>query len=200
MQAANKAADLTRQMLAYSGKGLLIVQRVDLNDLLSEMIALLRVSLSDSIRLNLDLAPALPPIQADPGQMQQITMNLVTNASEAIGENEGRISISTGVVECDEEALAANRVTETPKPGTFVCLELSDTGSGMDDATLRRIFEPFFTTKFTGRGLGLSAVQGIVRGHRGAMFVESAPGAGTRIRVLIPAVGDRPESRAGAQP
>ncbi|RME84870.1 MAG: response regulator, partial [Zetaproteobacteria bacterium] len=135
----------------------------------------------------LDLADNLPPIYADPAQLRQVVMNLVINASEAIGEKSGAITIRTGVMHADEAYLRTTFVPEEKiKPGRYVFLEVSDTGSGMDAATMARIFEPFFTTKFTGRGLGLSAVLGIVRAHHGAIKVYSEPGKGTTVKVLFP--------------
>jgi PAS domain S-box-containing protein len=185
--ATRRATDLTRQLLAYSGRGRFVVTRMDLNDLVRENGDLFRAAVSRTVTMNLFLAREPASIEADPGQVQQVIMNLITNASDALGEKPGTIAISTGYVTLDETSLSKSRLAEKPLPGRFVFLEVSDTGCGMDDATLRRMFDPFFTTKFTGRGLGMSAVLGIVRGHRGAITVDSKPGNGTTIRVLFPA-------------
>ncbi|HEY2017865.1 MAG TPA: PAS domain S-box protein, partial [Bryobacteraceae bacterium] len=190
-----QAAHLTRQMLAYAGKGKFMVQRLDLSALLPEMAGLVRPSLSKKIELRLDLAPGLPPIEADRGQVQQVFMNLAINAAEAIGSHEGAITVRTGVKEIDEGYLALHPETGVPRPGKYIFLEVRDTGSGMDEATRARIFDPFFSTKFVGRGLGLAAVAGIVRGHNGAIAVSSTPGEGSCFTVLFPAVAGAAERR-----
>jgi signal transduction histidine kinase/CheY-like chemotaxis protein len=186
IQASRRAADLTRQMLAYSGRGRFVFSRLDLNDLVRENAGLFRASVSRSVTLDLQLAESLPAIQADPGQVQQVVMNLITNASEAIGENPGVVTLITAQRTFSAEELASSRVAEKAGPGPFVCLEVRDTGCGMDEETQQRLFDPFFTTKFTGRGLGLSALQGIMHGHRGAVLLESELGRGTTIRALFP--------------
>jgi len=184
--AAQRAADLTRQLLAYAGKGQFVVQRLDLNTIVEEMTPLLRISIAKTARLGYALAERLPAIAADAAQIRQVLMNLVINASEAIGDGDGSITVGTSVVVADR-ALLADTVLGLDLPGgEYVCLEVADSGRGMDAATAARIFEPFFTTKFTGRGLGLAAVLGIVRGHKGALTVSSEPGQGTRFRVLLP--------------
>ncbi|HET7737704.1 MAG TPA: PAS domain S-box protein, partial [Tepidiformaceae bacterium] len=184
--AAKRAADLTRQMLAYSGKGQFVVETVDLSDVVREMAALLEVSISKRVTLRYDFPPGLPGIEADPTQLRQVIMNLITNASDAIGDRDGLVTIRTGTVFADRAYLAEMYLdTELPE-GTYVSLEVSDTGSGMDPETKARIFDPFFSTKFTGRGLGLAAVLGIIRGHGGAIKVHSEPGRGTTFRVLFP--------------
>jgi PAS domain S-box-containing protein len=185
--AARRAADLTRQMLAYSGRGKFLVGRVDLNALVEENVHLLRTSIPRTVTLNLQLDRVLPAVEADAGQIQQVTMNLITNASEAIGGEPGVITLSTGVQECDDAYLSRSCLDEIPPAGRFAYLEVTDSGCGMDEATQRRMFDPFFTTKFTGRGLGLPAVFGIVRGHGGAILLDSVAGKGTTIRVLFPA-------------
>jgi two-component system, cell cycle sensor histidine kinase and response regulator CckA len=187
LRAAARAADLTRQMLTYSGKGHFLVRKINLNDLVKENTYLLQASIAKEAELRLDLRDALPPVEADPGQLQQVIMNLITNAAEALGERPGSVSLCTGVTRCDEAALAAGRTADKPPAGEFVFLEVSDSGCGMDAETRQRLFDPFFSTKFTGRGLGMSAVLGIVRGHRGTIFVDSVVGTGTTIRVLFPA-------------
>lgn len=183
-----RAADLCRQMLAYSGKGRFVVQSLAINDLVREMGHLLSVSISKKSSLVYRLAPHLPSIVADVSQIRQVVMNLITNASEAISHENGTITLSTGVVDCDA-AYFKNVVGDNSEhaPGRYVYLEVQDDGCGMDPETLGKIFDPFFSTKFTGRGLGLAAVLGIVRGHRGALLVQSTQGDGSAFRVLIPA-------------
>jgi PAS domain S-box-containing protein len=183
---AVRAAELCRQMLAYSGKGKFVVEPLDLSELVEDMAHLLTVSISKRAMLKVDYVRNLPSILADASQMRQVVMNLVINASEAVAERSGVISISTGLTECDAAFLRTTYLCDAA-PGLFVTLEVSDTGCGMDAATLARIFDPFFTTKFTGRGLGLAAVLGIVRGHKGAIKVSSEPGRGTTFKVLFPA-------------
>jgi two-component system cell cycle sensor histidine kinase/response regulator CckA len=194
MRAARRATDLTRQMLAYSGKGRFSVEPLDLSALVRENADLFRSAVPRSVTMDLRLTAAGCLIRADPGQVQQIIMNLITNAAEAIETGSGTIGLSTSVISCDASLLAQSRLDEKPPPGDFVCLEVADDGGGMDARTAQRIFDPFFTTKFTGRGLGMSAVLGIVRGHDGAILVESAAGWGTKIRVLFPVC----EAGAGA--
>ncbi len=195
-----RAADLTRQMLAYSGRGLFVVRPLDLASLVRENIGMLRAAVSRTVSLHAPESEGLPPILADAGQVQQVVMNLIINASEAIGDRDGVVSLSFRVRECDIADLALSRLEEKPDPGRFVELEVSDTGCGMDYYTIARLFDPFFTTKFTGRGLGMSAVLGIVRGHGGAITVESLPGRGTTVRVLFPVAPDSSEMAAAAQP
>ena len=190
-QAARRAAELCRQMLAYSGKGRFVVQPIDLSEVVEEMGHLLEVSISKKAALKCDLAEGLPAITADATQIRQIILNLITNASEALGEHSGVISVSTGVMDCDRVYFRTTYLDEDLPEGRYVYVEVADTGCGMDQDTCGKIFEPFFTTKFTGRGLGLAAVLGIVRGHRGAIRVYSEPGEGTTFKVLFPAV-DQP--------
>ena len=188
MTASKRAADLTQQMLAYSGKGHFVISEIDLTSLVEENASIFRASLSKTVTLNLRLEKNLPLIKADIGQIQQVVMNLITNASDAIGDKPGVATISTGVMDCDEEYLSNSRVDEKPKPGKFIFIEVSDTGIGMTNETIQRLFDPFFTTKFTGRGLGMSAVLGIIRGHNGAIMVYSEPAQGTTIKALFPAL------------
>jgi PAS domain S-box-containing protein len=180
--AAEHGARLTEQMLAYSGKSSLALKPIDLSRLVEEMADLLRASVSERCAIELELAPRAP-VEGDGTQLQQVMLNLVTNASEALGERDGRVRIRTGRAELGADALAE---AEGAAAGRCNFLEISDDGPGMDEATRQRIFEPFFTTKFSGRGLGLAAVLGIVRAHRGAVQVESEPGRGTTVRVLLP--------------
>lgn len=188
---SERAAELCRQMLAYSGRGRFVVVPVSLNDMVKEMGQLLTVTVSKRVTLVFEPEPALPLVQADATQIRQIVMNLITNASEAIGDREGTIRMSTGTlvwsgVDAGVHVLGG----ELRESQAYAYVRVSDNGSGMDSATLQRIFDPFFTTKFTGRGLGLAAVLGIVRGHRGAIRVESTPGVGTTFTVFLPALGD----------
>ncbi|MBN2297215.1 MAG: PAS domain S-box protein, partial [Deltaproteobacteria bacterium] len=187
--AGRRAADLTNQMLAYSGRGRFDLKSFDISDLVEEMARLLNASISKTVSLNLQLEEGLPSIIADPSQIQQIVMNLIVNASEAVGDNAGNVTISTGMRQCDEDYLMQSRLRQKPEAGTYVFLKVTDTGCGMDQETQERLFDPFFTTKFTGRGLGMAAVLGIVRGHKGAIIVDSEYGKGTSIMVLLPAGG-----------
>jgi PAS domain S-box-containing protein len=185
--AVERASELTRQMLAYSGRGRFVVKPTDFNAVVRENLPLLEVALPKNVRLEAHLAVALPPVEADVGQIQQVLMNLVINAAEAIGEQGGRVLVSTGTRDVGPGDAALWRASGHPlAPGRYVVLEVRDDGPGMDAETLDRIFEPFFTTKFTGRGLGLAAVLGVVRGHHGAVSVESAAGRGTVFRLLFP--------------
>ncbi|WP_321369052.1 PAS domain S-box protein [uncultured Desulfuromusa sp.] len=186
-QAAERAADLAKQMLAYSGKGKFVIEALNVNSLLEEMLHMLQVSISKNVVLRLNPYPSLPTINADATQIRQIVMNLVINASEAIGGKSGIISISTGCMDCDEQYLKNVWLEENLSNGLYVYLEVADTGCGMSKTTLSKLFDPFFTTKFTGRGLGMSAVLGIVRGHKGALKVYSELGKGTTFKVLLPA-------------
>lgn len=186
--AARRAAELCRQMLAYSGRASVSLEPTDLKELIEEMAHLLKTSISKKAILNLNLEGGLPPIMADGSQIRQIVMNLIINASDAIGDRSGVINIAAGASRCDEGYLQRTELHETLSPGLYVYLEVSDTGCGMDAETRSRIFEPFFSTKFTGRGLGLAAVLGIVRAHKGAIKVYSEPGKGTSFKVLFPAV------------
>ena len=184
--AAKRATDLCKQMLAFSGKGRFITEGVDLNALVGEIGQMLKVSISKKVALQEDLDPALPAIEGDPGHLTQILLNLIANASDAFEDRPGVISLRTGVVACTPAALRETYVDDNLPGGRYVFLEVSDSGTGMDPETLARIFDPFFTTKFTGRGLGLAAVLGIVRSHHGAIDVRSEPGRGTTVRVLFP--------------
>ena len=186
--AALHAADLCRQMLAYAGKSSFALERVGLRELVEEMAHLLKTSISKKAILNLHLERGLPPVHADPSQIRQIVMNLVINASEAIGDRSGVITVSVGATRCDEEYLQKTELREDLAPGLYVHLEVTDTGGGMDAETRARIFEPFFSTKFAGRGLGLAAALGIVRAHKGALKVYSEPGKGTTFKILLPAL------------
>jgi two-component system, cell cycle sensor histidine kinase and response regulator CckA len=203
VNATHRAADLTRQLLAYSGRGNFIVARVDLCELVRENGDLFRAAMARTVTMKLNLAVERATVEADPGQVQQVIMNLITNASEAIGEEPGIITLTVGIRECDEAYLRKSRLSDKPPAGPFVYLEVSDTGGGMEEETLQRIFDPFFTTKFTGRGLGLSAVLGIVRSHKGAIMLDSGRGRGTAVRVLFPACetgSDEMDGESGRSP
>jgi PAS domain S-box-containing protein len=185
--AARRAADLCRQMLAYSGKGRFVIEALDLHRVIDEISRMLEVSISKRAVLKLNFADNLPTLQGDATQIRQVIMNLITNASEALGDRGGVISVSTGTMMCDRAYLAETYLDEDLPDGQYVFLEVADTGVGMDEATRSRMFEPFFSTKFTGRGLGMAAVLGIVRGHSAAIKVHSEPGKGTTVKVLFPA-------------
>jgi two-component system cell cycle sensor histidine kinase/response regulator CckA len=188
--ATQRAADLCRQMLAYAGKATFALELVALRELVEEMAHLLKTAISKKAILNLNLERGLPPIEADPSQIRQIVMNLIINASEAIGDRSGVITVSVGATRCDEEYLRKTELHDGLAPGLYVHLEVTDSGIGMDAETQTRIFEPFYSTKFTGRGLGLAAALGIVRAHKGALKVYSEPGKGTTFKILFPAVED----------
>jgi two-component system cell cycle sensor histidine kinase/response regulator CckA len=188
VQSSVRAADLCSQMLAYSGRGKFVVQRINLNALIAEMMQLLEVSISKKIVLRCDFADPLPGVDGDATQLRQIVMNLITNASDSIGDTNGVITVRTGAMECSEADLGATLHAEDVNPGSYVFYEVSDDGCGMDSETMDRIFDPFFTTKFTGRGLGMAAVLGIVRAHHGAIRIDSEKTQGATLRVLLPAV------------
>jgi PAS domain S-box-containing protein len=190
-KAAARAADLTQQMLAYSGKGKFVIENLDFNRLVEKMLPLLEVSISKKAQLRLNLHVPLPSVEADATQMHQIVMNLVINASEAMEDSSGVIDITTARVECDRKYLKEVWLDEGLSEGPYVYLEISDTGCGMDKETMAKLFDPFFTTKFTGRGLGMAAVLGIVKGHKGSIRVYSEPGRGTTFKILLPA-SERP--------
>ena len=188
IRAADSAAHLTRQLLAYSGKGRFVIQAVDLSELTREMTALVRTSIPRSTELQLDLASDLPATEGDRGQLQQLIMNLVINGAEAIAEDKnGTVTVATGQTTIGQTHGPETLTGAELQPGRYVVLEVRDTGCGMDAQTQSKIFDPFFTTKFSGRGLGLSAALGIVRGHKGAIRLSSAPGQGTTFQVLLPA-------------
>jgi PAS domain S-box-containing protein len=172
IRATQRAGELTQQLLAYSGRGAIEIRHLNLSDEVREMATLLRTAISKQATLVWELTPGLPAVTADPTQVRQVVMNLITNASDALGDSAGTITLRTGL------------------DGELVFLEVSDTGIGMDTGTLQRIFDPFFSTKFTGRGLGLAAVMGIVESHHGHVRIRSAPGEGTTFRILFPAVPD----------
>ena len=188
--ASERAADLTKQMLAFSGKGAFSVEPIDLNTLLQENLTFLRSTFSRNIAVELRLSNEPCIIVADRGQMQQIVMNLLINAAEAIGENQGKIEIRTALIERPRPK-SSPLLREVVAAGHYALFEVSDNGCGMSPETVKRIFDPFFSTKFTGRGLGLAAVLGIVKGHRGDIEVQSQEEIGTTFQIYMPA-SERP--------
>lgn len=185
-QTAERAAELIMQMLAYSGKGHFSIQPLNLSQIVEDMSHLLQTAISKKAVIRYDFSPELPNIKGDATQIRQIVMNLVTNASDAIGERSGIITLRTGMLRIDKKYLMTTETHEELAEGNYVYLEVSDTGTGMDAATQAKIFDPFFTTKFTGRGLGLAAVMGIVRGHKAALKLYSEVERGTTFKVLFP--------------
>lgn len=194
-----QASNLTQQMLAYSGKGQFLLKSVNLSLLVEEMSQLFEVSISKKAVLKYDFHPDLPVIEADSAQIQQIIFNLIINASESIGDVGGVITVTTNKVYCDDLYLASTYLNDRLPAGMYVYLEVTDNGRGMTAETQKKIFDPFFTTKFTGRGLGLAAVLGIVRGHRGAIKIYSEEGVGTTFRVLFP-MSDRAVHKVESAP
>ncbi len=186
IRSAERAAHLTRQLLAYSGKGQFVVRDLDVTEAINEITGLVEFSIPKSVQLAVNAERRLPIVRMDPSQLQQILMNLVINAGEAIGEgNPGRVTVATSMADVEEGFVDA--MGEDVAPGRYVSIAVSDTGSGIDEEKKTRIFDPFFTTKFTGRGLGLAAVAGILRSHKGAITLESAPGRGSTFQVFLPA-------------
>ncbi|MEZ4513816.1 MAG: CHASE domain-containing protein [Chloroflexota bacterium] len=186
VKAAERAADLTQQMLAYSGRGHFRMQPIDLNTLLDENLHLFTSAIPKNITLQKQLAHGLPRVDADLGQMQQVVMNLILNGADAIGQKQGMVKITTMLYDLESGDKEFSQLNYTLKPGRYIRLDVTDNGCGMDEQTVSRIFDPFFTTKQTGRGLGLAAVQGIVRGHKGGLHVSSKPGEGTTFSLMLP--------------
>lgn len=187
VKASRRAADLCQQLLAYTGKGKFVIEPVGLDDLMDEMNQILRTVVSKKVHLNICPHRNLPKIAGDPNQLRQVIINLVMNASEAIGEESGVVTVSTGVELCDRDYLRNTHLDDDLKEGLYVTLEVRDTGCGMDEMTRDRVFEPFFSTKFTGRGLGMAAVLGILRSHGGAIRVTSELGKGSVFKLYFPA-------------
>ena len=196
--AAMRAAELCQQMLAYSGRGQFVVREVNLNAVVKDVSAVSGAVLSKRATVDFRLADPPPLVRADAAQLRQVLLNLLTNASDALGGADGRITVSTGRAQVDAAFLARHPPAAHLEPGEFAVVEVADTGAGMDDGTRARMFEPFFTTKFTGRGLGLSAVQGIVRGHAGVIEVDSRVGHGSRFTVYLPAARPKPAAAPAA--
>ena len=185
-KAARRAAELSRQMLAYSGRGSFEIAPLNLNEVIVELTHMLEVGISKKATLKFRLADELPLVLADATQARQVLMNLITNASEALEEKSGIIAITTGAKYCDKKCFRDTEMSEELSEGMYIYIEVTDTGCGMNKGTRSRLFDPFFTTKFTGRGLGLSAVLGIMRSHNGTIKVYSKPGEGTTFTVLFP--------------
>jgi PAS domain S-box-containing protein len=187
IRASERAAQLSRQMLAYSGRGQFSVQPIDLSRQVREFVNFIETTVSKNVAIRLRVGDSLPVVEGDEGQLQQVIMNLVVNASEAIGDRDGWVEVSTRFEKTVSPLVSDLLPSQELPPGEYVVLQVSDNGAGMDDATRAKIFDPFFTTKFTGRGLGLAAVLGIIRGHRGTVRVSSHPGVGTCFQVYFPA-------------
>lgn len=185
--ASLRAADLARQMLAYAGRSALAVEAVDVGVMLHEMRVLLAAAISKQAHVRYELTSDLPAVEADATQLRQVAMNLIVNASEALGEGGGTIVVRTGLRHCERAELNDTVLADPLPEGAYVFIEVEDNGEGMSVDVKRRAFDPFFSTKFAGRGLGLAAVLGIIRRHRGAVRLHSTPGQGTRFTVLLPA-------------
>ncbi len=198
-KAAQRAAELTNQMLAYSGRGKFVIGKTDLSTIVKEMTELLSAGISKDINIDYNLSEKLPFIKGDTSQIQQLVMNLITNAADAIEDGKGTVLISTDIVERTTKELTSAFIHEDLEGGLYSFLEVKDDGIGMDDETKARIFDPFFSTKETGRGLGLAAALGIVRGHSGSIQVESKPGKGTSVKVFLPFSTDVPERAKPAE-
>ena len=194
IRAGERAADLTRQLLAYAGKGRFVTRMIYLPQLVAEMRQLLRTSIPKHVHIAHHMTGQLPAIEGDPSQIQQVVMNLMLNAAESIPPPKGgTVLLEAHPISVDPAKFKHFFNAEALTPGTYVALKVHDSGTGMEEATKQRIFDPFFTTKFTGRGLGLSAVLGIVRGHRGALLVETEPMVGSSFTVLFPVAAHQPE-------
>ncbi len=190
--AAQRAADLCRLMLIYAGKAQPIPTKFNIKTLVEEMVNMLKATLNQNVTITLDLSAEIPSINADSNQIRQVAMNLIINASEAIGTEQGAIAVSLALVVIEAGQSDKDYLGKAITPGSYVCLNVTDNGCGMDEATIRRIFEPFYTTKFTGRGLGMSAVLGIIKAHNGALQLTSQQGFGTTFKVYLPVQGSEP--------
>ena len=197
--ASRRASELTRQMLAYSGRATYDAHPLDVSALVSELADFLRATLPKNVKLEVTTQDDLPQIEADSGQIQQVLMNLLINGSEAIGDKPGCVTVATSLRTLDDAEITLDFAEQNLVPGRFVCLEVRDTGCGMTPETQARIFDPFFTTKFTGRGLGLAAILGIVRAHRGSIKVQSTLDVGTSFSVLFPALERPTQDVAGGE-
>ncbi|MEI6208181.1 MAG: response regulator [Desulfuromonadales bacterium] len=195
---AGRAAVIAKQMLDYSGKSCFISTEIDLNDLLEKMQEILEVTVPGTVTRLFVPASSLCPVKGDATQLRQVVMNLVINAVEAMGDHVGTLRIATGCMECSPSYLDDCWFEDGTAEGKFVFLDVSDTGCGMDKDTIAKLFDPFFSTKFTGRGLGMAAVLGIVRWHKGAIHIVSEPGAGSRFRILFPAIPESAVHAAGS--
>ena len=191
MVTALQGADICKQLMAYTGKGQFVVRPIDLSAATNNLLPLIRSSVSKRITIDTHLNTDLPTINGDEQQLNQIVMNLCINASEAIGDREGVITISTQEINCDRDFLNSSFLDQPLPGGRYICLEVRDTGCGIEVEAIPQVFDPFYSTKFTGRGMGLAALLGIVRGHQGTVKVDSVVGQGTRFRVILP-VTDQP--------
>ena len=194
--AAKRAAELCKQMLAYSGKGRFVIRPIDLSNLVNETIHMMELTLEKKARVRVASMDNVPKIEADVSQIRQLVMNLLTNAYESLADEQGDITINIGFRRCDKYDLKSDCFDELPPAGIYVYLEIEDNGAGIDRQVKPKIFDPFFSTKFTGRGLGLPAVMGIVRGHGGVIKVNSKMGLGTTVTVLLPASTMEPSEEA----
>ena len=186
--AGKKGSELAQQMLSYAGRKKLLTNRVNLNKMIGEMVQIIQSSISKKVVLKLDLAEQIPLVEGDITQLSQIIMNLVINANEAIGNKSGVIIIRTSASLCDSKYLDTLFLPGELKEGLYVVIEVIDTGCGMDEETKKHIFEPFYTTKFTGRGLGLASVLGIIKSHHGGIKLYSEKGKGTAFKIFLPAI------------
>jgi signal transduction histidine kinase/ActR/RegA family two-component response regulator len=184
--ASRSATELCDQMLAYAGRGVMSTQSLECNEMIKELVGLLQVAMSKKTSLKYNLSDASLIVEGDKSQLGQVFMNLITNASEALMLKSGQVLISTGLSHYDTTELEAFQIGNSQTAGFYVWLKVSDTGCGMDAETKEKIFDPFFTTKFTGRGLGMSAVRGIVLRHKGHIQITTEPGSGTTFTVLMP--------------
>ena len=192
-EAGQRAAELSRQMLAYTGKGFRALEVLDVSRVVRDSVAILEASVTQKVRIETALASDIPCVRVDPAQIRQVLMSLVLNAAAATGDDGGTVRVRTAVRLADRALFAEAHLAPDLPAGPYVALEVSDDGHGMDAATVARIFDPLFTTGPTGRGLGLAALLGIVRSHKGAVLVRSAPGRGTAVTVLLPAAGGAEE-------
>jgi PAS domain S-box-containing protein len=189
IKASERVADLTKQLLAYSGKGKFIIDKIDLNTLVKENVQILEVSIPKTTKLQYELGSPSPHIKGDISQIQQVVMNMIINAGEAMDPNPGTIILRTKSIEIAQETDAYSKYTGVPLTiGKYALMQVKDSGSGINEETLSRIFDPFFTTKFTGRGLGLAAVLGIIKGHKGGIRIESEVGKGTMFEIVFPLI------------
>lgn len=195
LNASHRAADITGQMLAYSGRGHFVMTKLQPVEILSRMSDMMRSTVPHSIVIKTEIPGSMPVIMADAGQFQQVLINLITNSSEAIGDKKGEIIISVGEEFISGDYLMRKKLDNDLKPGKYVLIDITDNGCGMDEDVRKKLFEPFFSTKQTGRGLGLPAVQGIMKGHGGAIIVESAKNSGTKARLIFPSLGEAEEPR-----
>jgi PAS domain S-box-containing protein len=206
-KAANRAADLTHKILAYSGSGFFKFRKVDVSNLIKENTDAFKSVISETVSFSVNLTEDIPLIKADPEQIQRVITNILVNACEAIGESAGTVILSTGISNCCDDSVnnGLQRIDDPEeKPVAELCelcvyIEISDTGCGMNEESVKLLFDPFFTTKFMGRGLGMSEVQGIVRNHNGGILVKSEPGQGTTIRVLFPVSESVPKTKEHKQ-